>query len=66
MTTEAKQHTIRLPKQIFDQIESRATMNRRSVNQEIVVMLKNGLDLQVANDRATLDALIGKDQPTQQ
>jgi hypothetical protein len=55
MSNKTKQHTVRLPTRLFEAIEMRALVNRRSVNKEIEVLLGGLLD-QAARSDATVMA----------
>lgn len=54
-----RQLTVRIPREIFSQIQDRAITNRRRLNAEIVCLLEEGLDSRVRSDLATIAASSG-------
>ena len=54
---EVRQHTIRLPSDMYDVIAMRALANRRSVNKEIEVMLQDMIARQITVEKAILDSM---------
>jgi hypothetical protein len=55
--SDLRQLTVRIPREIFSQIQDRANTNRRRLNAEIVCLLEEGLDSRVRMDLATLAAM---------
>jgi hypothetical protein len=47
--------TIRIPKELSEQIEARARINRRNRNGEINVLLEYAIDTQTARDQVELN-----------
>lgn len=54
-----RQITVRIPREIFNQIRDRAQTNRRKLNAEIVCLIEEGLDSRVRTDLATLASMSG-------
>lgn len=52
-----KQHTIRLPQDLYDYYSMRSLANRRSLNREIEMVLKSNMDRAQAADRAAIETL---------
>lgn len=50
MADDHRQFTLRLDHDLFKMIKDRAEVNRRSVNQEISVMLEDQIDRQTGAD----------------
>lgn len=47
---DLKAFTVRLPRQLVDQIDARAKINRRKRNPEILVLLEKAIDADVQSD----------------
>jgi hypothetical protein len=64
MKEEVVRHTVYLPMSLLMQLQARATINRRSVSKEIVVLIEDGIDYSVKADLAVIEAqrrgLLGK------
>ena len=55
-----RQLTVRIPREIFNQVQDRAQTNRRGLNAEIVCLIEEGLDSRVRNDLAAIEAMSGR------
>lgn len=54
MSKDSKLFSIRIPRQLLNQIEQRASVNRRSRNSEILCLLEHAIDQGVVNDLGIL------------
>lgn len=55
--------TIRIPEDLFDQVQGRAAILRRSRNTEITELLIRGIDASVAEDLKYLETMQKKVDP---
>lgn len=51
---QVKQHTIRMPSDLYDQLAMRALCQGRSLNKEIIMILKDRMKQQVEADAAAI------------
>lgn len=61
-----RQITLRIDQSLFDMIEGRATANRRSVNQEIAVLLEDQIDTITARDIDLIKRMPGQSPSEEQ
>jgi hypothetical protein len=52
-----KQHTIRLPQDLYDYYSMRSLANRRSLNREIEMVLKTAMERAQSADREAIEKL---------
>lgn len=59
-----KQHTLRLPIDLFEQLEQRAAVMGRSLNSEITKLLEWTIERQVEADQAIITRMAGRQSPS--
>ena len=62
MTDDMKPFTIRIPKELYDQIKTRAKLHHRKLNGEINVLLADAMDASVNSDLRVLKKTEGLSQ----
>lgn len=62
MQDDLKAFTIRVPRELVDQIDARAKLNRRKRNAEINVLLEDAIDATVNSDLRVLKTTSDRSQ----
>ena len=62
---ELRAFTVRLPRDLVDQIDSRAAVSRRSRNAELLVLLESAIDASVTSDLQVIRQTAGQFQNEQ-
>ena len=55
--SQNRQHTVRLPAELFERLEMRAVFMHRSINKEIEALLQSALDDQAERDSVLAETM---------